>query len=546
MKVTRVWLLSVGLSGALLAWAGTETALKDAAAAITSDALLRHIEILSSDEFAGRGPGTPGETKSLAYLIDQCRKLKLKPGNPNGSYLEKVLLWGIQSTGSMEIASPELPATLTARQDYTVSSQLPVAKVNIENSSLLFVGYGIVAPKFNWNDYKDSDAKGKTVIVLSGDPPVPDPSDPTKLDEKMFLGKSLSVYGRPVTKQQIAYSKGAAAIVTIFAARSGAAALSRASQNTPRETMILRDEQSEKRISIQAQLSMEKARELFTANGQDLDALVQSAVRPDFRPVALKNKVSFHVQNKVREVDSANVIAKVPGSDPKLKSEYVIYTGHWDHLGQDGDKIYHGASDNAAGAAGVVELARAFTKFHPAPRRTTIFIWTTAEEKGLLGAKYYVQHPLYPLAATVANINLDYFSNWGWGRTHDISIVGLGNSTLDELVIDAARRQGRVVTGDTAPEQGFYFRSDHLEFANGNVPSLETSPGIDFIGKPAGFGERMRSEYIQNDYHKVTDQIKPGWDLTGAVEDLKVLLEVGYRVAQSEGRPTWKPDAPYR
>jgi Zn-dependent M28 family amino/carboxypeptidase len=546
MNVTRVCLLLAGAAGTILAWAETDPALKHAGAAITPDALLRHIKVLSSDDFAGRGPGTPGETKSLAYLIDQCKKLKLKPGNPDGSYLEKVTLWGIRSTGSMTIATPELPSTLTPRQDYIAGSQLPQAKVDIEDSPLLFAGYGVIAPKFNWNDYKDSDAKGKTVIVLSGDPPVPDPSDPTKLDEKMFLGKSLSVYGRPATKQEIAYTKGAAAIVTIFAPRPGAATLSRASQNTPRETMILRDEQSEKRISVQAQLSIEKARELFTANGQDLDALIQSAVRPDFRPVALKSTVSFHVQNEVRKIDSANVIAQVSGSDSKLKSEYVIYTGHWDHLGQDGDKIYHGASDNASGAAGVLELARAFTRIHPAPRRTMIFLWTTAEEKGLLGAKYYVQHPLYPLAATAANINLDYFSNWGWGRTRDISIVGLGNSTLDELVVDAARRQGRVVTGDTAPEQGFYFRSDHLEFANGNVPSLETSPGIDFIGKPAGFGERMRGEYIQNDYHKVTDQIKPGWDLTGAVEDLQVLLEVGYRVAQSEGHPAWKPDAPYR
>jgi Zn-dependent M28 family amino/carboxypeptidase len=309
--------------------------------------------------------------------------------------------------------------------------------------------------------------------------------------------------------------------------------------------MILRDDTATKRISVQGQLSMEKGRQLFAASGQDLDALVKSAIKTDFRPVALTAKASFRVANALREVDSSNVIAKIPGSDSRLKSEYVIYTGHWDHLGTDGDRIYHGASDNAAGTAGVLELARAFTKIHPAPRRTMLFMWPTAEEKGLLGAKYYVQHPLYPLSATAANINLDYFSNWGWGRTHDISIIGIGNSTLDDLVQEAAARQGRVLTGDTAPEQGFYFRSDHLEFANGNVPSLETSPGIDHIGKPAGFGEQMRSEYIQNDYHKVTDQVKPGWDLTGAVEDLQVLLDVGYRVAQADGHPTWKANAPY-
>jgi Zn-dependent M28 family amino/carboxypeptidase len=224
----------------------------------------------------------------------------------------------------------------------------------------------------------------------------------------------------------------------------------------------------------------------------------------------------------------------------------VIYTAHWDHHGQEGDQIFHGASDNAAGAAGVLELARAFRALNPAPKRTVVFFWPTAEEKGLLGARYYVDHPLYPLAATVANINLDYFSNWGWGRTRDFSIVGIGNSTLDDLTGEAVTRQGRTVTGDTAPEQGFYFRSDHYEFARGGVPSLETSPGIDYVGKPAGFGETKRSEYIANDYHKVSDVIKPDWDLSGAVEDLQILLEVGYRVAQQPGRPTWKADAIWR
>jgi Zn-dependent M28 family amino/carboxypeptidase len=182
----------------------------------------------------------------------------------------------------------------------------------------------------------------------------------------------------------------------------------------------------------------------------------------------------------------------------------------------------------------------------PAPRRTMLFLWPTAEEKGLLGARWYVEHPLYPLAQTVANINLDYFSNWGWGRTHDFSIVGIGNSTLDDVTEAAVKAQGRVVTGDTAPEQGFYFRSDHYEFARVGVPSIETSPGIDYVGKPADFGTRMRAEYIAHDYHQPSDVIKPGWDLSGAVEDLQVLLDVGYRVAQADGRPEWKKDAVWR
>jgi Zn-dependent M28 family amino/carboxypeptidase len=283
----------------------------------------------------------------------------------------------------------------------------------------------------------------------------------------------------------------------------------------------------------------------LTAAGQDLSALRKAALSRDFQPVMLKASIAIRVRNQVREINSANVIAKIPGSDPTLRDEYVVYSGHWDHLGRQDDNIFHGASDNASGAAGVLELAHAFTRLPSHPKRTVLFLWTTAEEKGLLGAKYYVEHPLYPLASTVANINLDYFSNWGWGRTKDFSILGMGMSSLDDVVKEAVARQGRVVTGDTDPEEGFYWRSDHLEFAMGGVPSLATSPGIDFVGKPEGYGAQKRQEYIRNDYHKPTDQVKPDWDLTGAVEDLQVLLETGYRVAQASARPVWRNRGPY-
>ena len=519
-----------------------DKALLTAEKAITPEGLLAHIGVLASDEFGGRGPGSPGEDKTVAYLIEQCKKLGLKPGNPDGTYIQKVTLWGVKSQGTMTISG--LP--LTPRQDYLLSSQMPKAEIEIAKSGLVFVGYGVVAPEFHWDDYAGIDVKGKTVVLLTGDPPVPDPKDPTKLDEKMFLGAALSYYGRPATKYETAFARGAVAAITLFVPRNGTNNVARLAQNAPRETMILRDETSTQRIGAQVNLGMEKAKELFAAEGLDLEALRTAAVKPGFKAVALKSDVSFHVSNDLRQVDSSNVIAKLDGSNAKLRDEFVIYSGHWDHLGTDGDKIYHGASDNAAGTAGVLELAKAFTQLKPAAKRSVLFLFSTAEEKGLLGAKYYVQHPLYPLAKTLANINLDYFSNWGWGKTKDISIVGLGNSTLDDLAMASAKRQGRVVTGDTAPAEGFYFRSDHLEFAKGGVPSLETSPGIDHVGKPAGFGARMRDEYIRNDYHKTTDQIKPDWDLKGSVEDLQVLFEVGYNVAQGGKKPMFKPDAPYQ
>jgi Zn-dependent M28 family amino/carboxypeptidase len=400
---------------------------------------------------------------------------------------------------------------------------------------MVFAGYGVIAPEHQWNDYAGVDVRGKVVVILGGDPPVADRSDPAKLDEKYFLGRALTVHGRTGTKLDRAFAAGAAALIILNSNPS-------LFENYARENMILRDASDRQRIPAQALLSLERAAGLFP--GQDFEGVRAAAAKPGFRALTLAAQASFEIANTVRRIDSPNVIAKIPGSDPKLAGEYVVYSAHWDHHGQEGDRIFHGASDNAAGTAGVLELARALRTLKP--RRTILFLWPTAEEKGLLGAKYYVEHPLYPLAQTVANLNLDYFSNWGWGRTRDFSIVGLGNSTLDDLTAEAVGRQGRTLTGDTFPEQGFYFRSDHYEFARVGVPSLETAPGIDYRGRPADYGIRKRAEYIANDYHQVSDVPKPDWDLSGAVEDLQILLEVGYRVAQMEGRPTWKPDAIWR
>jgi Zn-dependent M28 family amino/carboxypeptidase len=344
----------------------------------------------------------------------------------------------------------------------------------------------------------------------------------------------------------MAYARGASAVITLQGAGGAGRGAARGGAGVGpnrfivRETMIVRDDSSTQRIAVTVALNNDKATELFAASGQDLAALRASALSRDFRPVPLKASIAVKVKNEVREIHSANVVAKIEGSDRELRNEYVIYSGHWDHMGRQGENIFHGASDNASGTAGVLELAHAFTALPARPKRTVIFLFTTAEERGLLGAKYYVQHPLYPLAKTAANINLDYFSNWGWGKTKDFSILGMGMSSLDDLVKEAVARQGRVVTGDTDPVEGFYWRSDHVEFAMGGVPSLASSPGIDFVGKPAGYGEQKRSEYIRNDYHKPTDQVKADWDLTGAVEDLQVLLEVGYRVAQTAERPVWR------
>jgi Zn-dependent M28 family amino/carboxypeptidase len=480
--------------------------------------------------------------------------MKLAPGNPDGTWLQKVALWGIiAGGGEITVKSGGADFPLTA-QDYRVSSSQPKALIEVADSPIVFVGYGIVAPEYKWDDYKGIDVKGKAVVILSGDPPVPDPNDPSKLDPKMFLGPELSFYGRAGSKADIAYAHGASAVITLLggggrggagrgAARGGAGA--GPNRFILREAMTVRDDSSTKHIAATVSLNNDKATELFAASGLDLAQLRASALSQNFKPVPLKASIVVHAKNEVREINSANVVAKIEGSDPALRNEYVIYSGHWDHLGTQGENIFHGASDNASGTAGVLELAHAFTELPAHTKRTVIFLFTTAEERGLLGAKYYVQHPLYPLSKTAANINLDYFSNWGWGKTKDFSILGKGMSSLDDLVTAAVTRQGRVVTGDTDPVEGFYWRSDHVEFAMGGVPSLASSPGIDYVGKPAEYGEQKRNQYIGNDYHKPTDQIKPDWDLAGSVEDLQVLLEVGYRVAQTTERPVWRDRGPY-
>jgi Zn-dependent M28 family amino/carboxypeptidase len=530
------------LGGVAAAQTPTLPELRTAAATITPGNLLRHIRELSSDAYDGRFPGTPGEEKSVAYVISQIKAIGLQAGTPAGGFVQKVPLYGSRSRGTITITAGSKEVSMSPAQDFVLWSTFPEKRIEIRNSGLVFAGYGVVAAEYKWDDYAGIDVKGKTVMVLTGDPPVADRSDPAKLDEHFFLGNALSVYGRTGTKLETAFTHGAAAVILVPPGQPERYLW----ENYSRENLTLPDGNERKQVKAQAFVTTDKVVKIFAAAGSDWEKARDAAARPGFRAFGLSARISISVTNQVRRFESQNILARIEGSDPALRNQYVIYSAHWDHHGREGDRIFHGASDNAAGMAGLLELARVFRSLNPAPKRTVIFLWPTAEEKGLLGSHYYVTHPLYPLAATVANINLDYFSNWGWGRTRDFSIVGIGNSTLDDLTAEAVQRQGRLLTGDTAPARGFYFRSDHYEFALAGVPSLETSPGVEYVGKPAGFGEAKRAEYIAYDYHNESDVIKADWDLLGAVEDLGILLEVGYRVAQQPGRPTWKPDAIWR
>jgi len=511
--------------------------------------LLRHTRTLASDAFEGRAPGTPGEDRTVNYLTDEFTALGLKPGNPDGSYIQRVPLAGIRSKAAGSFTAGGRKVDLAPLKDFVGVSRRFTESVEVKDSEVVFVGYGVVAPEYGWDDYKGLDVRGKTIVMLINDPAVPDPADAAKLDEKLFRGRAMTYYGRWTYKYEIATEKGAAAAVIVHETGPAGYPFEVVTGSWGLENFdIQRPDKNMGRVAVESWIHLDKAKELFSAGGKNFDDLKKAAATKDFKPVPLGAKASFSIRNTLREVQSRNVVAKLEGSHPRQREEYVIYTAHWDHLGKDptleGDQIFNGAHDNASGTAGLLELAKAFRKLEPAPQRSILFLAVTGEEKGLLGAKYYAENPLYPLAKTLANINIDGLNQWG--PTRDIIIVGLGNSTLDDIAAEVAKKYLRVIQPDAEPEKGFYYRSDHFEFAKQGVPALYCDSGTDFIGRPETYSQTKRSEYTMRDYHKVSDEVKPDWDLSGAIEDLRHLFEVGFIVAQGERWPEWKPGTEFK
>lgn len=516
---------------------------------IEANRLLGHVRVLSSDEFEGRAPGTAGEKKTVDYIIRQFKELGLEPGNPNGTYVQDVPMVGITGEAKGFYCSGGKLTEFKLPQDCVLWSRRFAPEVTVTDSELVFVGYGVIAPEYDWDDFKGVDLRGKTMVVLVGDPPVPDPSDASRLDERVFKGREMTYYGRWTYKFEMAAQQGAAAALIVHeTGPAGYPFVVVINSNTGELFELQAPDQNSRVAAVEGWITMDQAKTMFATAGHDYDSLKQAAVRRDFKPVALGIRAGFTVRNKLREVVSQNVVAKLQGSDPRLRNEYVTYSAHWDHLGFDpkliGDKVYHGARDNALGVAGLIELAREFAALKPRSKRSLLFMATTGEEQGLLGAKYYAEHPLYPIDCTLANLNMDALNPWG--RTRDVSVFGFGNSTLEDLLKTAADSQGRKVIADPEPEKGGFFRADHFEFAKVGVPALYFASGIDYVGKPAGYGLQKRDEFTANDYHKPSDVIKSDWDLSGAVEDLELLFEVGRAVANAENRPQWKEGSEFR
>jgi Zn-dependent M28 family amino/carboxypeptidase len=554
MKFMKLFLcLSVGAAlgfGWLLA--RPEVPRRSAWSEISADRLLANIKVLSSDAYEGRAPASHGEELATHFIEAQFTESGLKPGNPDGTYFQDVPMVGITADPSAELVLA-CPAggervRLAYADDFVAWTKRVEPSVSID-AEMVFVGYGVVAPEYQWDDYKGVDVKGKVLVMLINDPPVPDPQNPSQLDEKMFKGKAMTYYGRWTYKFEMAAAKGAAGCLIVH--QTGPAGYPWGvvkSSNTGEQFSLVAADRGMSRSAVEGWMTLEKARELFAMTGKNFDVLEKAAARRDFRPVDLGVKASLALHNRIRTIESKNVVARLEGSDSKLRDEYVIYTAHWDHLGigpeVNGDKIYHGALDNASGVAALFELGRAFQRLMPPPRRSILFLSVTGEEKGLLGSQYYAEHPLYPLAKTLAEINMDGLNPLG--PTKDIELIGLGQSTLDDVATAVAAEQGRVVKPDAEPEKGYYYRSDHFSFAKQGVPALDPGRGVDYIGKPPGWGLEMRKKYTAEDYHKPSDKVKPYWDLSGAVQDLELLGEVGYRVANAKTFPTWKSGSEFK
>jgi len=517
--------------------------LQPALETITPDGLLAHIKILASDEFEGRAPGTKGEELSVKYIADQFKQIGLRPGNPAGTYTQEVPLAGIKSEPRMSFSVGDKTVDLKYQDGFVASSARLKPEIKIDKSDVMFVGYGVVAPEYGWDDYKDVDVRGKTLLMLIGDPPVPDPKYPAKLDDKMFKGKAMTYYGRWTYKYEIATQKGAAASIIIHETEPAAYPWQVVRSSWGKENFELDNpNKNMDAISVRSWITLEVAKKLFTDCGQDFDALKKSAITKEFRPVTFNAKANIDIKQQIRSFKSHNVIGKLEGNDPKLKDEYVIYTAHWDHLGRhpelQGDQIFNGAIDNASGVASVIQLAASFKKLNPPPKRSLLFMDTTAEEAGLLGAKYYAEHPLYPLEKTLADINIDGINPWG--KTHDLEDLTDRNSSLDDLLGQAAARQGRVMKPSSEPEKGGFYRVDSFEFAKAGVPVLHAARGIEIIGKPPEYGKQKRDEFVAKHYHQPSDEVDPTWDLSGAVQDIQLLFEVGYQVANGDKFPEWK------
>jgi Zn-dependent M28 family amino/carboxypeptidase len=511
-------------------------AAESAAAAIEADDLRTSISTLASDEFEGRAPASRGDRAARSYLVDRLQKLGYSAG-PNGKWEQPFDIVGVTAKMPARWVFTRGTDVLSLKwwDQYIATSGVQTPRVSIANAQLVFVGYGIQAPEYQWDDFKGLDLKGKILLMLNNDP---------DWDPALFAGRTRLYYGRWDYKYDIAARQGAAGAIIIHTQPSAGYPFQTVQTSWSGEQFEL-PAGDEARTLVRGWVSEAAARSLVAFGGQNLDRLVAAAKTRDFRPVQLGVTTSLAFDNRITRAQTANVYGVLPGSDPSLRDEAVVYTAHYDHLGigtadKTGDKVYNGALDNGAGVAQLLAIAAAFKSLPVRPRRSVLFLFAAAEEAGLLGSQYFVEHPTFPANRIAANINYD--GGNVWGRTRDVTFIGKGKSTLDAVVAQMARRQGRRVEADQFPDRGYFYRSDQFSFAKAGVPAVFLDMGTDFIGRPAGWGKEQVERYENNDYHQPSDEIRPDWTFDGMLEDARLGFWVGLTVASADEMPRWNPN----
>jgi Zn-dependent M28 family amino/carboxypeptidase len=510
---------------------------KAAARQIRPELIGGHVRYLASDLLEGRGPASRGDRLAEEYIAGQMETLGLEPAAPGGGWFQIFDIVGITSQAPplARVTRGGQSVELRYRDDYVAFSGVQGPEATTSNGEVVFVGYGIVAPEYQWDDYKGADLKGKVLLMMNNDPQ----DDPT-----IFAGKTRLYYGRWTYKYEMAAKMGAAGAIVIHTTPSAGYPWQVVQTSWSGEQFALPHEGGPE-VPVKAWVTEESARKIARLGGQDLDALRTAAQKRDFRPVSLGVAADITLKNEVKRSQTGNVIGRLPGRDPVLSKEAVIYTAHHDHLGiKEGakpgqDNIYNGALDNASGIGAMLAIARAMQALPTRPRRSVIFAAVAAEEQGLLGSLYLAAHPPIPAGRLAADINIDGVNIWG--RTRDLTMVGMGKSTLDDWIVKLAAMQGRVVVPDQFPDRGFFYRSDQFSLAKVGVPAAYFDAGTDVIGKPPGWGKEQQEKFEANDYHQPSDELRPDWDLSGAVEDAQLMFYLGLKVGNAPQMPSWKP-----
>jgi Zn-dependent M28 family amino/carboxypeptidase len=540
-RAVRRYAAGLALAAALPAAAAAHDAGPPPAPAIRADALRAHLRFLSSPLLEGRAPGTRGGDIAAHYIAAQFERAGLQP--VRGSYFQPVPLAGTALDPRRSSVSFRLAG---ARFDVAYPDELvvwlPAGRDSVDvTGELVFAGHGVRAPEYDWDDYDGRDVRGRIVLVLVNDPPAP-PDEP-----ELFGGRAMSYYGRWTYKLEEARRQGAAGAILIHSVQTAGYPWSVVENSWTGEQLALADAAGD-RLALQAWLGAEAAGRLLAAAGRSLEELQLLAARRDFRPLATGISVRASLRGRVRAISTANVVGLVPGRHPERRNEVVIYTAHYDHLGigraVNGDSVYHGAYDNASGVAVLIELAQAFLALPAAPGRSVLFIATTAEEAGMLGASHYARNPLFPIGRTMAAINIDGANLWG--ETDDMFILGGERSTLGRIAAEQAAAMGVRLTDDAAPEKGYFYRSDHFPFARAGVPAVAVEHGLSFRGRPPGWGAALLERYEVERYHQPADRFHPTFDLAGAVQQATLAFRLGHALATSTHVPDWYPGGEFQ